>query len=247
MFKVELKLQDLTIKEYNLHDGDSLSIGRLSSNDIVVQEKSVSRHHAIITRDSDTLTVWDKGSTNGIIVNESKVLSATLKDGDLIWIGAKYHLKTTISLPKKKQSTITGEPLLCAGNGANSLDVCVEWHKDGAGTWWTLAEANLEDEYFDALEGVYIIWYEDQKQVTLRVGRGHIRDCIVSERNNQDMWRHAQLHEIFVTWAEVGRAYLDNVARYIAETVKPNLESRYQDVEPSVVNLPWYDQDFSLG
>ncbi len=245
MFKVELKLQDLTIKEYRLQDGDNLSIGRLTSNDIVIPDKSVSRLHASIIRQRNSLAVWDKGSKNGIVVNGVKVQSAELKNGDVVRIGAKHHLKTTLSLPNQRESTLTGEPDLFAHSGTNGLDVRLEWHKNGEGAWWTLAEANVEDEDFDDLEGIYIIWFEDQIRVTLRVGQGHIRDGLVGERNSEDMWRYAQQHEIYVTWAKVDRKYHENVARYIAETVKPELNSSYPDVGPFMVNLPWHDVKLS--
>jgi pSer/pThr/pTyr-binding forkhead associated (FHA) protein len=245
MFKLELKLQDLTIKEYSLQDGDSLSIGRLSSNDIVIKEKSVSREHANIARQNNTLTVWDLGSTNGTSVNGVKIQSARLKDGDVVKVGSEYHLKTTISSPKKRESTMTAEPDLFASPEAGNLDFPLEWHNNGKGKWWTLAEANVEDDSFDNLEGVYIIWYEDQNQVTLRVGRGHIRDCIVKERNSKDMWRYAQQHELYLTWAQVGSRYSENITKYIAETVKPKFKSSHSDVEPFVVNLPWSSEGFS--
>jgi pSer/pThr/pTyr-binding forkhead associated (FHA) protein len=247
MFKIELKLQDLTIKEYRLQDGDNLSIGRLPGNDIVIPDKSVSRLHASITRQRNSLAVWDKGSKNGIVVNGVKVLSAELKNGDVVRIGAKHHLKTTLSSPNQRESTLTGESNLLVHNGANSLDVRLEWHKNRENAWWTLAEANVEDEDFDDLEGIYIIWYEDQIRVTLRVGQGHIRDGLVGERNTEDIWRYAQQHEIYVTWAKVDRKYHENVARYIAETVKPELKSSYLDVGPFVVNLPWHDRKLSPG
>jgi pSer/pThr/pTyr-binding forkhead associated (FHA) protein len=242
MFKLELKLQDLTIKEYSLQDGDNLSIGRLSGNDIVVREKSVSRKHASIARQKDSLVISDKGSKNGIIVNGTKVQSAELKDGDIVWIGSKYHLKMTISAAKERRSSPTTEPNLDASTGSSSLDAVLEWYKNGAGTWWTLAEANVEDAQFDDMEGVYVIWYDDQNHVTLRVGHGHIRDCIVRERNDEEMWQHAQQHEIYLTWAKVDRKYQEVVAKYIAKAAKPKLKSTYGDVGVSAVNLPWYNE-----
>ena len=46
MFKLELTLQNLVLKEYDLSDGAKLSIGRYSENDIVLKDMSVSHHHA---------------------------------------------------------------------------------------------------------------------------------------------------------------------------------------------------------
>ena len=246
MFKVELRLQDLTIKEYGLQDGDNLTIGRLPGNDIVIREKSVSRQHASIARQKDSLVISDKGSKNGTIINGERVESAELSDGDVVWIGSKYHLKATMSAAKERVSTPTTDPDLGVSTGSNSLDAGLEWHKNSEGKWWTLADANVEDEHFDDMEGVYIIWYEDHDQVTLRVGQGHIRDCIVSERNNEEMWRYVQEHEIYVTWAQVERKYLEVVAKQIAQATKPRLKSSSPDVGTSVVNLPWYEEELTM-
>ena len=245
MFKLELKLQELTVKEFTLQDGDSLSIGRLSTNDIVIRDKSVSRQHATISRQKDTLVLWDKGSKNGTVLNGAKVQSAELEDGDVVWIGAKHHLITTIASRKKGTSTLAGESDLNASTGSSSLDLRLEWQKNSEGNWWTLSEAAMEDKQFDKLEGVYVIWYEDQKQVALRVGQGHIRDCIVKERNNDEMWEHAQQYEIYVTWAKVGPKYREVVAKHIAEAAKPEVERGHLKVRAFVVNLPWYDEEFS--
>ena len=45
MFKLELTLQNLALKEYTLSGGAKLSIGRYSENDIVLKDMSVSRHY----------------------------------------------------------------------------------------------------------------------------------------------------------------------------------------------------------
>jgi len=48
MFKLDLLIHNRILRGYTLTDGAILMIGRHSANDIVLRDKSVSRHHATI-------------------------------------------------------------------------------------------------------------------------------------------------------------------------------------------------------
>jgi len=109
MVKLELNFQGLVLKEYTLQDGSSLTIGRHSENDIVVKDRSASRHHASFERKGANLIVHDKGSKNGTFVNGKKVQSAQVYHGDLVKVGTKLSIKAFIISTKKRESTVTGE------------------------------------------------------------------------------------------------------------------------------------------
>jgi len=66
------------------------SIGRASSNDIVLGDERVSRKHAIVHRqDGNEFWLADLGSGNGSFLNGLRVaLPTRLKDGDSVTIGA---------------------------------------------------------------------------------------------------------------------------------------------------------------
>lgn len=66
----------------------ALDIGRSSKNDLVIDDESVSRHHARIMRSRDSAyVVGDMGSTNGTYVNDRLVTERELNDGDQLKVG----------------------------------------------------------------------------------------------------------------------------------------------------------------
>jgi pSer/pThr/pTyr-binding forkhead associated (FHA) protein len=62
MYKLELKLQSLTLKEYALANGAKLSVGRHPASEIVLDDMAVSRHHATIEVQGQKLLVFDQSS-----------------------------------------------------------------------------------------------------------------------------------------------------------------------------------------
>ncbi|MFZ0135276.1 MAG: FHA domain-containing protein [Desulfobacterales bacterium] len=82
-----LKFKKNTIADYPLQEGKSLTIGRRTNNDIVVENLAVSGHHAKIDAIGDGFVLTDLQSKNGCFVNEQLVTSHWLKHGDIINIG----------------------------------------------------------------------------------------------------------------------------------------------------------------
>jgi pSer/pThr/pTyr-binding forkhead associated (FHA) protein len=62
-------------------------VGRLPDNDIVLNDKRVSRHHAQVVNRGNRWVLRDTGSTNGTAVNGKIVEEAVLKPGDTISLG----------------------------------------------------------------------------------------------------------------------------------------------------------------
>jgi hypothetical protein len=65
-----------------------LSIGRAGECDLVLDEPTVSRHHAVLRRTPEGWAVRDVGSTNGTRVNGWRVEEAALRVGDELTIGS---------------------------------------------------------------------------------------------------------------------------------------------------------------
>lgn len=69
------------------------NLGRDITNDIVINDREVSRHHLRFMRGADGYTVEDLGSTNGTFINGKRVTGAQpLKNGDLVSLGETVTL-----------------------------------------------------------------------------------------------------------------------------------------------------------
>ena len=109
MFKAELRFQNLMLKEYIFPAKATVTVGRHRQNDIVLNDDTVSRHHACFVRDESGITVSDKGSKNGTIVNAIKVESVRLEDGDVVRIGDNLVMVVSVSSREEGLATMTGE------------------------------------------------------------------------------------------------------------------------------------------
>jgi pSer/pThr/pTyr-binding forkhead associated (FHA) protein len=70
---------------------DRTSLGRAPECEVFLDDVTVSRRHAVVTRGESGFTLHDEGSLNGTYVNRRRVESAKLEDGDEVQVG-KYKL-----------------------------------------------------------------------------------------------------------------------------------------------------------
>lgn len=75
-FFVEFRTTKGGDQTVRLKEGEN-SVGRLSSADVMIDNPSISRHHAVIVVHGDTVLVRDAGSRNGTFVDEQKVEQET--------------------------------------------------------------------------------------------------------------------------------------------------------------------------
>jgi len=64
-----------------------ITIGRLSTNDVVISDSNVSRRHAELRKDGTKWTLVDLGSTNGTVVNGKLGKEHSIANGDRISFG----------------------------------------------------------------------------------------------------------------------------------------------------------------
>ena len=87
---------------------EKITIGRSPDNNLILSEKSISRHHAEIKKMKDGYLLTDLGSYNGTEVNEKSIQSVLLKHNDKIKIG----LTSLIFLARKKDELSLEDPLV---------------------------------------------------------------------------------------------------------------------------------------
>lgn len=81
---------ELDQKEYTLKE--NTSIGRASSNDVVLKAPKVSRQHAAINMYNNQFILIDLKSSNGVYVNGAKVDECVLNTGDEVSVGGYKFL-----------------------------------------------------------------------------------------------------------------------------------------------------------
>lgn len=73
---------------------DTFSIGRAATNDLILQDTTVSRQHALLHYVNHAWMIQDQNSTAGLYVNGKRVSQQILKTGDRIKIGSNVFIFT---------------------------------------------------------------------------------------------------------------------------------------------------------
>jgi predicted nucleic acid-binding Zn-ribbon protein len=84
-------------------------IGRSLAADVRLDDPTVSRRHALIVRHPEGVRLLDDRSLNGVFVNEARVESKILKDGDEIIIG-RYRLTVISVAPEHDEHVSAADP-----------------------------------------------------------------------------------------------------------------------------------------
>ncbi|MBP8707191.1 MAG: VWA domain-containing protein [Caldisericia bacterium] len=74
-------------KVFDLKDDEPTSIGRNTSNDIVINDESVTEVHCKIFKNNNSYFIRDIASLNGTFLNNKRIENEELHDGDFIKIG----------------------------------------------------------------------------------------------------------------------------------------------------------------
>jgi pSer/pThr/pTyr-binding forkhead associated (FHA) protein len=104
---ITVKKDDETILEY-LVDTLPVHIGRKSDNDIVLEEKNVSRKHAQIVMREDQYFIEDLGSTGGTKIDGETITEKDIHTGDVIEIG-NYQLHFDSGIPEDERTVFETE------------------------------------------------------------------------------------------------------------------------------------------
>ena len=90
------------VREFELVDNE-VHIGRELDNTLRLADPSISRHHCVIRKGPVGFEIQDLQSSNGVLLNGSRVQTAALRDGDRLTLG-QIHL--TFVEPEVQGATV---------------------------------------------------------------------------------------------------------------------------------------------
>lgn len=112
MAEIIVRYEDKVIERI-VTEKKRISIGRTHENDVVLENRGVSRKHAMIEFNENAAVIIDNESLNGTFVNNRKITEEVLRDEDTITIGKYsliYHTETTA--PENEMARMDGTMVL---------------------------------------------------------------------------------------------------------------------------------------
>jgi hypothetical protein len=113
----------------------------------------------------------------------------------------------------------------------------LRWIKSTENQWLPLNTFNIDGINTDF--GVYVIWHGSPSPWTVRVGQGDIADRLSCHREDYEVQAYKTNGGLWVTWAAVAPVQADGIERYLADELRPKVGTRWPNVTPLPVNLPW--------
>ena len=87
---------------------EDVTLGRGSTNDIQIPDRSVSVVHCQLNPGGESPVIKDLGSTNGLRVNGERIITSSLRDGDSVNIG-QSSLRVEVSRAEGPAATIVAD------------------------------------------------------------------------------------------------------------------------------------------
>ncbi len=116
----------------------------------------------------------------------------------------------------------------------------VEWKKCTGKEWCELYRLNTSHDYFQELEGVFIIWYinDENDRSVLVIGSGNIASQVNTLKEDAAI-RAFESHKVFVTWTIVPPKKSKGVTVFLHKKLQPMISNDPPKGFASKVNLPW--------
>ncbi len=94
--------ESVGVREFEMVDNE-VHIGRELDNTLRLADPSISRHHAVIRQTGSGYEVQDLQSSNGVLLNGSRVQTSPLRDGDRVTLG---QIQITFMDPAQENATV---------------------------------------------------------------------------------------------------------------------------------------------
>ncbi len=116
----------------------------------------------------------------------------------------------------------------------------VEWKKCTGKEWCELYRLNTSHDYFQELEGVFIIWYinDEEERNVLIVGKGNIATQLNDLKDDAAV-RAFESHKVFVTWAIIPTKKIKGITVFLQKKLQPMINDDSSKGFAAKINLPW--------
>jgi predicted component of type VI protein secretion system len=137
---------------------DTITIGRDITNDIVINDPEVSRHHLRLLFSANGYTIEDLRSTNGTFINRQRITSPyQLSNGDLIGLGETVTLAYEVVSGGREQ----GATMVGAGTGGPPQPMAAQPRPASAPSYapppMSAADQEGEEDFFGADRNRWIV------------------------------------------------------------------------------------------
>ncbi|MGD2081833.1 MAG: FHA domain-containing protein [Chromatiales bacterium] len=114
-------------------DRQRVRIGRDPDSEVHLDDPSISRRHALLTRVYKEYFVEDQHSTNGTVLNGRKVFKHMLKHGDILEVGSfRFRYETDDEMDTAEADSELEETVLVGGDGVPAEGVEAPMREEAA-------------------------------------------------------------------------------------------------------------------
>jgi pSer/pThr/pTyr-binding forkhead associated (FHA) protein len=160
-------------RNYQL-DGRVITIGRDSDNDIVLNDPSVSRHHAKVAYQNGQTVIEDLGSSNGIHVDGVRVQRQVLASDSSIKVGREELALAHVGSPVGAAQAAYANPSGNRASGGGSMDsngmdrTIVRGTNASAVAWLAVKSGPMRGESIELKPGSYALGRDESSDIVIK-------------------------------------------------------------------------------
>jgi pSer/pThr/pTyr-binding forkhead associated (FHA) protein len=132
MARFIMTFNNRVLGNHQVVEGSPVTIGRHPDNHIIIDNKTVSAHHARIESRGRKMVITDLGSRNGTLVNNEKIKEAALSHQDWVTIGKHIII---VDLHESLPLEATADQLIARPEMNESEGTMMLEHDEHQSTW----------------------------------------------------------------------------------------------------------------
>ncbi len=115
----------------------------------------------------------------------------------------------------------------------------VYWYKCKGNIWCELNKIDYKHKNLNGISGAYVLWYDMQTRVIIKVGYGIISEEIEKDINDLAIQAFAK-YKPKITWCELFDDEIAPAINYLIMKLNPKIKpNTIPNGKPEEINLPW--------